>query len=716
MKKHYILITLFLLLCFRFTAVMSQEANTLCGMNEARQQLILQHPEILKQEEETEQFTKNFVARYQQWQNAQRSAGPIIIPIVFHIVNQGGPENISDAQVLDQVRILNRDYNKQNADTSLVVASFKSIIAKIGIQFRLANIDPYGNCTNGIERINSDQTYSGDDYSKLNTWPREKYLNVWVVKQMQHGVAGYAYYPADVVTLYNTPNYDGVIILQDYIGSIGTASLLHSRALTHEIGHYLNLQHPWGNNNDPGQSCGDDEVNDTPITRGSTSCNLGLSYCHAGVIENVQNYMDYSYCSVMFTEGQKARMLATLASNVSSRSNLYADSNLIATGTADTMRTPCAPVANFNVNLRYVCQGNSVTFLNSSGNSSPTDSMTYLWEFPNGVPDISFDKNPHVVFITEGWQPVKLTVTNAHGSSSKSDTSLVFVSFPNALYSAPYFEGFEDPSVFNQNEWVSANYDANNVYDNNVTWFKQTNAASHTGTGSAVLNNYNAHANDDIDEIISPGLDLTGLTAQQMNLSFYYSFASFNQDFSKLLDSFVVYGSANCGTTWSSIYKVSGVNALNAGYWQGPFVPEKGQDNFWKKVSINLPSSYKQAHIMFKFRVYTTVKGNNFYVDDINIGKALATGIEDISNITTVNIFPNPGNGNSFLNLNLAAPGKVSVKVYDITGKQALDVFDGTMTDGENQIEIHGSSLAAGIYVVNIIAGQSVMQRKLIVK
>ncbi|HMZ95407.1 MAG TPA: hypothetical protein PLD56_12880, partial [Chitinophagales bacterium] len=97
-----------------------------------------------------------------------------------------------------------------NTDTSAVVNAFKSNIANIGIEFRLAQKDPQGNCTNGIDRIASPLTYLGNDAAKLNPWDRRKYLNVWVVKTMEDGVAGYAYKPVSVSGV----NYhiDGIII------------------------------------------------------------------------------------------------------------------------------------------------------------------------------------------------------------------------------------------------------------------------------------------------------------------------------------------------------------------------------------------------------------------------------------------------------------------------------------------------------------------------
>jgi PKD repeat protein len=687
----------------------AQTAAT-CGSDVARQQLIAEHPEVLQDEAELEEFTKNFKANMANF-NVNRD-GNIVIPIVFHIIHLGGVdpnsgELITDAQIRDQVRILNEDYNKRNADTADVIPVFKPIIANIGIEFRLPNLDPQGNPTNGIDRIYSSQTFMGNDYSKLNTWPRDKYLNVWVVRSMRDGVAGYAYYPGSVQALYNTPAMDGVIILSNYIGAIGTGNYSLARALTHEIGHYLNLKHPWGDTNEPGVSCGDDDVDDTPITRGSTSCNKNLAYCNPPIIENVQNYMDYSYCSRMFTEDQKTRMIAALNSDKSSRNNLWTAANLVATGTDDTIYVPGIPKADIGAAKRYVCLGSSVQLADGSYNGDVTD---WYWEFPTGTPSSSGDKNPVVTFNQTGWQPIKLTVTGPGGSSVKERNNFVFVGNDLASYIAPFSEGFEASDALSNGEWVSINY------DQNITEIKRTTTGTHTGSAAAVLNNYYATADRDIDEMVSPGFDMSGLSSNQLSLSFYYSWATSTTQWSNNPpDSIEVQASLNCGSTWQTIYKKGALGVLNAGSVTGYFIPTQASA-YWKYIKITLANTWKKPNVRFKFKVYGSTRGNNFYIDDINIGSAV-TGIEEVSVVNDVNIFPNPTEGDATIALSLATAGKVTINVTDLTGKEVAKVFDDNLSDGEIQIPMSGTSqLAAGVYVVNVRAGESVVQKKLIIK
>ncbi len=683
-----------------------------CGSDAMRKELISQHPEILQSEKQLDDLTREFIANYHP-EAGGRSSSTFIIPLVFHVISQAGTENISDAQIYSEMKIMNDNWNRRNADTSVVIPSFKSLIGNMGIEYRLANRDPNGNVCTGIDRVYSVQSYMGNDYSKLSNWPRDKYMNVWVVRQMMDGVAGYAYYPGSVDVLLNTPARDGVILLYNYIGEIGTGSFFNSRTLTHEIGHCFNLKHCWGDSNDPGVACGDDDVQDTPFTKGWASCPspANAKICTPGLIENYQNFMEYSYCSHMFTIDQTARVAAALNSNKSDRNNLWTPANLAATGTDDTIYDKAPPIADFGIAKRFVCVNSNAQFL-ALPDTSEVDS--YEWTFSNANISTSTDRNPVVQFQTQGWQTVTLKVTNSVGNSSKTKTSLVFVSYDHALFQAPFTQDFESPYVFSSSGWGAANY------DNNNTTFAYSNQGAHAGTGCAKLNNYYADADHDIDEIVSPGYDLSQLTTAQKTLTFDYSWASTAQSFAlHTADSMNVFASTDCGVNWSNIYKKgthSGTAVLiNAGSITGSFTPTNAQV-WWKQVSIPLSNVLIKPNVMFRFQVMSSVGGNNFYIDNINIGTP-TTAIEDLSSVSDISIFPNPTHGDATLNLDLSKAGNLSVKVYDIQGKEVMNVFDGWLNAGEAQMTIEGSSkLSTGVYIVNVKAGESVIQKKLVIQ
>lgn len=285
--KYILLGTFAFLLQSEITFAQSEKH---CGSTKVEQVLKATNPELIEKEANYNKLLAQEIENKKQQKSSQSSETVYRIPIVFHIIHQNGSENISDAQILDQVDILNEDFAKLNADTSLIIGNtpFDTLSVDMKIEFRLARIDPDGNCTNGIDRIYSHKTNDANDASKLNPWPRNKYLNVWVVKSIgDEGVAGYAYFPSSVDP---SPNIDGIIILHNYIGSIGTGTSGLSRALTHEVGHYLSLYHPWGGTNDPEVACGDDAVDDTPMTKGHMSCNLYTPYCEVGNFATPYNF------------------------------------------------------------------------------------------------------------------------------------------------------------------------------------------------------------------------------------------------------------------------------------------------------------------------------------------------------------------------------------------------------------------------------------------
>ncbi len=687
-----------------FNSVNAQHFN--CGASEANNEVIKAHPEVLETQKILEDFAKRFKAEYGN-STAARS-GKLIIPLVFHIIHNLGSENITDAQVYDQMRVLNEDFNKLNADTSLVIPEFRDIIGNVGIEFRLARLDPNGKPTTGIEHIPAMQTNDGRDNAKLNPWPREKYMNVWVVRSMESGVAGYAYLPFSVNGIMQT--VDGVIILQQYIGSIGTANAYRSRALTHEIGHCLNLAHTWGGTNQPEVSCGDDGVDDTPITRGATSCKLNKRECDINVVENVQNFMDYSYCSVMFTEGQKIRMLATLNSPIADRNKLWSQSNLEATGVADGMVVPEPKLIAVAGNLRkFACVNDPVKFVDVSYNGT----VDYReWTFENADIQTSYDSVVTVHFNQTGWQKVKLLVGNANGESVYEETQAVYVSESDIVVFDQLYEGFEDPN--SASLWTAVNYHGTKGT------FKRTDVAARSGNNSFVVNNYKKVRRGDVEELISPAMDLTQMS--NLTISFQYALASANDLYyvpesseNVSVDSIKVFFSTDCGNVWTALYKMGGPDIVNAGYQLSEFVPPAGASYYWKQVSFFAQSNIKKPNVRIKFQYKGSKLSNNFYIDNINIGGA-PTAVEDVTKLNIVaSVIPNPVSGNSALIFSLENEENIVADVLDMNGKIVTNLFNGVLPSGSNKLEIEGAKLpAAGVYNVRFTTAKGVSNTRFI--
>jgi hypothetical protein len=241
----------------------------------------------------------------------------VTIPTVVHVVYRAGNENVSDAQVKSQIRSLNNDFRAKNADKRKVPDVWKGLVTDAKIQFALATKDPGGKGTSGITRtattvaaFSPDDTVKSKKTGGVDPWPTDRYLNIWVCS-LGDGLLGYAQFPGGPAAT------DGVVILNTAFGSNGTAAAPFNkgRTTTHEVGHFLNLRHIWGDRND---CSGNDFVADTPAAQQANTgrpkfpqitCNNGPNG------DMFMNYMDYvdDEAMVMFTVGQVARMNATLA-------------------------------------------------------------------------------------------------------------------------------------------------------------------------------------------------------------------------------------------------------------------------------------------------------------------------------------------------------------------------------------------------------------------
>lgn len=240
------------------------------------------------------------------------------IPVVFHVVYNTAAQNIPDAAIFEQVDILNADFRRMNSDAGNAPAVFQAVAADAEIEFCLASLDPDGNATTGITRTqtsvaefdpNQGEAIKYTASGGVDAWPTDQYLNIWVCN-LGGGLLGYAQFPAD-----GQAETDGVVLVYTAVGVTGAQDPNDGgRTATHEVGHWLNLFHIWGDDN-----CGDDEVADTPPAQ---EANYGCeTHPHrAGVCpgntdgEMFMNYMDYGddACLNLFTAGQKARMRAVL--------------------------------------------------------------------------------------------------------------------------------------------------------------------------------------------------------------------------------------------------------------------------------------------------------------------------------------------------------------------------------------------------------------------
>ncbi|BDD04360.1 CUB domain-containing protein [Aureibacter tunicatorum] len=403
-----------ILACMMAFPVFSQKVEKCDQLNKSKQILKNASSQELKRIKDAEFTLEQAAKDLNNASSASRAKadGIMKIPMVFHIVHQGGEENISDEQIKESIVQVNEDFNARNQGLADVETEFQNIIANVGFEFYLAKRDPQGKPTTGINRIYTTLSSNGQnqEIQDLISWPREKYLNIWVVTSSDGGSgSAYAYIPSTVI---DRPLIDGVTTSHWAVGRTGTARWTHYKILTHEIGHWANLEHCWGNaERFSGAACNvDDGVADTPLTYGNGGCGAQSS---CGSKDNYQNFMDYANCSVMFTEGQKNRMRAALNSDISGRNNLHTTQNLIETGILD------APaLAIFDQSSDIVKPGNSITFTDQSISETGANITTWKWEFPGSdTPEFSGQTPPQIVYNEVGSYDVKLTVTNNLGES-----------------------------------------------------------------------------------------------------------------------------------------------------------------------------------------------------------------------------------------------------------------------------------------------------------
>ncbi len=877
-----------------------------CGTDAAMKQLLEAHPEMLASILANEQqYTTDANA---QAQRGIQSVPVYTIPVVFHVLHQNGSENISDAQIIDGINVLNTDMRKLNADTSLIIPRFKPLLSDIKVVFALARLDPQGNCTNGIDRIYTAKTNYGDDSAKVNPWPRDKYLNIWTAKALQQGWAGYAYYPSAATGSLSV--HDGLMVLADYVGSIGTSTPYKSRTLTHEVGHWLDLGHPWNRtiniSINVGLACGDDLVFDTPTTKGHVTCPdlntpdcmidtfstgsfdfnavtvssgtldptpaaaiydsvavtpfqaVGLSANPAtagafafsgwptgaangetnysaltgtlnpskyyeitvapkygsssmslygfkctvsrsatgprtyairssadgftgnltatlspananlsvqagdvffykadatsvengtkisvsgtpftnktspvtfriyawnaednlgsfsiddvsilgstGVIENIQNHMEYSYCTHMFTTGQMNRMRAAVESTVSGRSNLWSASNLTATGVTGPTVT-CAPAPEFYASRTRLCKGGTVTFTKSMMNAAETSRQ---WVFQGGSPATSTAVNPTITYTAAGIYSVSLSATNASGTNTITKTQYIRVDNTTAdmVYTGAYSEGFETAAVLSH-DWQSVDMDNNG---HRWEW------VSGVGTGGSNAMRMGAFGNSgqDMDELLSPSFDLTG--TQDRSFVFKVAATAISNTLlnPEVKDELKVFFSTNCGTTWIPRATYTGTTLVNNPITTSAFVPNAS--TVWTQNSILIPSIFLTNNFRVKFQYKSSYQGNHVYLDDVNISQTVGVPENSLAG-NDVSIYPNPSNETATVAYHLASAASVGLEVFDVLGKCVYQMPAVNQPEGEYVLTLskREQNLGNGVYFVKLLVNGRPQTRKLII-
>lgn len=620
-----------------------------------------------------------------------------IIPVVFHVIHDNGPENISDEQIHDAMEILNADFRKLNADTGQIVAGFVDIAADVDVEFRLAKRDPQGNCHSGINRIQSELTYEGNNEMKqLVNWPRHSYMNVYVAESAA-GAAGYTNYPSDWGA-----NTDGIVLRYDYVGSIGESNPYRSRTLTHECGHWLNLPHVWGssnNPNDPDNCDMDDGVEDTPLCLGSPVglCDLERNTC--GSLDNVQNYMEYSYCSKMYTLGQRARMRAALNNDVADRDQLWTPQNLEDTGVFEE-ELLCR--ADFAVNKTEVCLGEAIQFTDASFFGV----TTWTWDFGDGTTLSgsvdSVHRNPTHIYQEAGEFEVYLTASNASGEVTSEDPVVITV-LDDGMLPSPMVEGFEvGQGPWSQDQWKVTTLEGEPWQIRETTGY--------SGTRSLYVRN-RQNESGEITRVTSSTYDASGMSTLFISYKYAYSHRTTGETDDRLK----LQVSKDCGETWNTRQFHRGIIDLPTAEPHGGNFYPSGTAEWAGHVEEVDNEVYMVPNLRIRFE-FESKGGNNVFIDDINV-----YGMDSLGNVQSLvgleegnglglAVFPNPSGGAVTVAARWPGDGAV-LTVRDAAGrllrKEALS------GNGGRRIPLDG--LAPGVHLIGLeAAGQRRVERLLV--
>jgi PKD repeat protein len=651
-----------------------------CFTDEMLAKAIKENPALLQKQTEHEDalYNKVHVA------NKRSSSGceVRIIPTVFHIIHNNGSENISDAIVDQYVQQVNDVWRFQNVDIEDVDTAWQGVVTDMQVELRLAKFDENGDSTNGIVRVESAQTSNaGDNVKALSQWDPDRYLNIYVVRTIANSgsgtILGYAYFP----WMESSTRPPGIMIRSD---------VLNRQTLAHELGHYLDLYHPFQN------SCGTDckntgdRVCDTPpVYAASRGCNKLQNTCHQDVPNKrdmIENIMDYSDCRNILTAGQKVRVDNTFDVY---RSELVSVENLYRTGVIDSNQTFGAPVAKFETEATVICEGTEIDFKDLSCTNK--DSTDYKWFFPSGTPSAAFTSDPSVTYNKTGKYDVTLIISNKAGTDTMELKEFITVTPKVSDVKAPFVIDFEDTD-FPYEGWSLENA------DDDLKWRRSTRTAAE-GEACLTIQNFASNKNGEQYVFRTPPIDLTSSKSYELNFDLAY--ARLSQTASERLE---IYAIDACREV--ELLRYSGTANSMRSIEDLRFISFLPDESEWKSfnVDMNIAKSLTSAAIEFRF---TSFGEQNIYLDNLAIG-VWPTSISSAPE-TKIEAYPNPATDKIFIK-GVSSLENSSIELFDLSGRAISNIEINT----QNEVSIDISALEKGVYFLKVQSENQVYSKQII--
>jgi hypothetical protein len=705
-----------MVVCLLTGSFVKGQAQDRCGVVEVMQNL-RKKKSILESDVQFEQWMDKRKVNAAGRTNASEK---FLIPVVVHVIHRGEAvgvgTNIPDEQVISQIKVLNDDFNRLNADASNTPTEFQSVAGSINIEFVLAKQSPSGDETTGIVRVKgtkSSWTINDDAALKATSyWPAENYLNIWVTN-LSSSLLGYAQFPvSNLAGLEDAEDErltDGVVIDYAVFGSSDDGDFaLNSefdkgRTATHEVGHFLGLRHIWG---DDDGACGGsgDYVSDTPDQGDYTSdeCSDGpVSSC--GVNTMFQNYMDYSddACMNLFTQEQVGRMITVMENSprrvtlpdspglTEPDPNAVRDIAIVSIAEPSPVRcqevaTPTVIIKN-NGTVTITSLKATYTLNNGTAKSSSFKDIAGFIpgtekEFPLSSITFAADENT-----------LEVVISDLNGFSDKypaDNTKVKTVVINTSSDVIPLRENFDSNSFEGQwtmvNPYGGMNWEKINTNNNQSLYF---NAATNTVEGDEAW-------------LVSPVLDFSAATTASMFFDLSYRYLSTDGNRNSL-DNLQVLASSDCGVTYDKVLFDETGTSLSIDESAVTSTPALKED--WQRNYVNLTAFAGKSDVRLAF-VFFNDNGNNIYLDNIEFFTSDDPHPNAVSNPFVVYDSDPITPKDFYITFNLTERQPVQYELVDVMGRQ---VVAQQLQDVLNQTyQVNAENTSSGIYFLRLKIGE----------